>query len=371
MTVIAYYPAHPRHQNPYFTLYHRALAAHGVQVCDGAVEDTFLARHAGRIEAMHIQWVPESIWRMRGPGWAAQLRGVLGFWRYLRLARRLGIKVLWTIHDLEHHEGCTWIDRLGYRLLARFADLCVCHSDWCRDMAVRRFRLDPANVLSIPHGNYDGHYPPARPRDRVRADWGLDPRRRTLLCFGFVRPYKGADLALEALRLLGPDYQLVIAGAPSVPEYVAGLERAAQGLDNVRCAFRILDDQDVADLMAAADCALFPYRKITGSGALAATLTMGLGVVASDLPYFRETLAPEPEAGVLVPGNDAAALADGVRRFFAAGSDRRSAAARRLADLYAWDKVVEPVIAWIDSRLGRRKAPHPGRAAPVNGPCTP
>jgi glycosyltransferase involved in cell wall biosynthesis len=355
VSLIAYYPSHVQQQNPYFELYHRALAAHGVDVCPGTVNDSFLRANVGRVAAMHIQWAPEHIWRIYGKGWFAQMRGVGGLWRYLRLGRRLGVKLLWTIHDLEHLDGANWIDRRGYGLLARHADLCICHSEWCRAEVIRRHGLPPEKVLSIPHGNYDGQYPNPRPRPQVLADWGLAPDKRTLLCFGQIRPYKGLDLALKAMTRLDAQYQLVIAGNPMVAEHAQQLQDLARNLDGAHVAARTLSDQDIADLMNAADCVLFPYRKITGSGALAAAQTFSRGVVVADLPYFREVLAPEPKAGEFFPVGDASALAETVRRFFATPLEERQAASRRLADCYAWHKVVMPVVEWMRENLPQRK----------------
>src|SRR5207249_1826932 len=98
------------------------------------------------------------------------------------------------------------------------------------------------------------------------------------------------------------------------------------------------------DLHEAADCALLPYRWITGSAASATAFTLGRAVVATDLPFFRSELAAEPAAGVLVRPDDPDALAAGIRAFFAADVAARHTAARRLADRLAWPEVVKPVV---------------------------
>jgi glycosyltransferase involved in cell wall biosynthesis len=66
-------------------------------------------------------------------------------------------------------------------------------------------------------------------------------------------------------------------------------------------------------------------------------------VVASDLPYFREVLADDPTAGVFCRPDDASGLAAAVETFFAGDVPARHAAARRLADRYAWSEVIKPV----------------------------
>ena len=72
-----------------------------------------------------------------------------------------------------------------------------------------------------------------------------------------------------------------------------------------------VEPQVVSDLLHAADAVLLPYRRITGSGVLLQALTAGVGVVASDLPYFREVLAPEPDAGVFIRAGDDGCIGNG------------------------------------------------------------
>jgi glycosyltransferase involved in cell wall biosynthesis len=210
----------------------------------------------------------------------------------------------------------------------------------------RYFGLRERTVV-MRHGNYDGVFPAPRPRAETLGSLGLDPVRPTLVAVGGLRRYKGFDVALAAMEHLGPEFQLVLAGWENRIEPGIGeaLQKLADGRANVRLLLRQIGDDELADLYGAADCVLLPYRWITGSGALLTALTLGRGVVCSDLPFFRNELADEPSAGVLVQPGDAAALASGVKEFFASDVPARHAAARRLADRLAWPEVVKPVVA--------------------------
>ena len=348
-------------ENQYLQLYSAALGRHGVAAGPTAVfSDDWLRQTAGTVDAVHIQWTPERLWRNRGDAAVSRLRGLAGLWRYLRLARRLGVKVVWTLHDVERHEGNGRLDDAGYRLLARRADLTIVHDEWAADQFVRRLGGRPDRVCVMELGNYDGVFPPARPRADTLAALGVDPARRVLVGQGLVRPYKGFGLAVGAARALGPGYHLVVAGRPHEPAFGDDLRRAAAGAANVTLLLDGQTDQAVSDLIAAADCFLLPYTKITGSAALLTACTLGRGFVASDLPYFRRAVEREPQAGELFRPGDAAGLAAAVRRFFAGPADERHRAARRLADRAAWADAVRPVVDWY------RKA-FPGRV-PGEGP---
>lgn len=346
MTRICSYPAHGGGTNRYIDLYYRALEPHGFTVSRPLTyNDQFLRDHGGEFDLIHIQWLHERLWRRYGWGPLARGRDLVGFYKFLRLARRLGKKIVWTVHDLEPHDGGNLADRVGTAILARTADLVICHAAATRERLVRRYFGRRDTTVLMRHGNYDGVFPPARPREETLAGLALDPAKRTLVAAGSLRNYKGYDVAIAAAAELGPDYQLVIAGGydPVAPELADDLRRRAAAVPNVRLVFESVSDARLSDLYAAADCVLLPYRWITGSGALLTALTLGRAVVATDLPFFRAELTDEPPAGVLVPPADPRGLADGVRRFFASDVPARHAAARRLADRLAWSEVVKPV----------------------------
>jgi glycosyltransferase involved in cell wall biosynthesis len=349
------WPAVPTTVNPYLRLFYRALEAWQVAVVGRVpLDNSVLRRSAGEVDVLHFHWGPDGLWRNRGGGYLRRLHGLIGLARLLSLARDLGKKVVWTIHDLESHDGSDFLDRRGYRLLAARADLCICHDEEAGRQSVRRLGCRPEKLLVMPHGNYDGAFPPPGERRATLAALDLDPARPTLLCLGAARPYKGFEVVIAAMRSLPHDYQLVVAGTALDPEYSKMLREQAADDARVRLVLREQTDQEVADLLQACDCVVLPYRRITGSGALLNALTMARGVVASDLSFFRTALAAGPDAGVLFRPGDPTELADAVRRFMTFPAFERNAAARRLADGRAWDKVVRPVGEWLHAALPER-----------------
>ena len=110
----------------------------------------------------------------------------------------------------------------------------------------------------------------------------------------------------------------------------------------------------MADITGASDAVLLPYREITGSAALLTALGMGRGVVASDLPYFREILGGEANAGVVVPSREPAVWAEHVLDYLKRPVEARQRAALRLAEQYSWDRCVESLVGAIEDARSRR-----------------
>lgn len=135
----------------------------------------------------------------------------------------------------------------------------------------------PGSIM-VPHG-----VEAARPVDRnaARRRLGLDDRL-VALCFGFLAPYKGLELAADAAALGGPGVQIVFAGG-SHPRLQPGYERELARRSDGRARFTgWVPDADVSAWFSAADVALFTYpRPFSASGALALALAHGTPMMLS------------------------------------------------------------------------------------------
>lgn len=149
--------------------------------------------------------------------------------------------------------------------ISRLSDAVVVHEHGFADI-VRRARV-------IPHG-VEFVEPPDR--ETARAHLGLD--RFTALCFGFIAPYKGLELALEAARRAGDEVDLVVAGGahPRVDQRDGYASRLAARWGDAARFTGYVPPHDVSHWFAAADIVLLPYPMPHGSsGPLALALGHG------------------------------------------------------------------------------------------------
>ena len=304
--------------HPYFRLMHRALERGGVSITgDVEIGVSWLRSNRGSIDAVHFHW-PETIWNARGsePRHVVtramhSARALLQVSRFLREARRLGITRVWTIHNVEPHEGASVWDRLGYRLFARSTDIVVSHSASSLKEVQRHYGITARTVV-MPIGALHGAFPPPRSRDVVMAELGMNPHLPMVCCIGRLRGYKGLDLACAAIKRLNGQVQFVAAGAPHPGFDVGRLQDSIARIPRSMLLARKLSDQEFADIIAASDAVLLPYRQVTGSAVLLAALGFGRAVIAANLPYLHEILAAEPDAAALVASSNPAAWAEAV-----------------------------------------------------------
>jgi glycosyltransferase involved in cell wall biosynthesis len=130
---------------------------------------------------------------------------------------------------------------------------------------------------------------------------------------------------------------------------------------------RRLSDQEFADLTAASDVSLLPYSNVTTSGALMASWTLGTGVIASDLPFFRELIPTPGPAGRLFHVGDAGNLAETIRAYLSIPRAERCEAAGREARKYNWPDCVMPVVRWMKQEY-RNPVRGGEEPAMINGP---
>ncbi|MCW2778667.1 MAG: glycosyl transferase family 1, partial [Frankiales bacterium] len=108
---------------------------------------------------------------------------------------------------------------------------------------------------------------------------------------GGIEPRKGSEELVEAVALLGPGAVLAVGGGETLWDYRAFRADVDAGARALGVDLRVLGplpQQEVPDLVAAADVFALPSRK-EGFGLVAMeALAAGVPVVLRDLPVFRE-----------------------------------------------------------------------------------
>ena len=298
--------------NPYLRLLYGHLAAQGFEAVKGPVFSLgWLWRFRSSVRFLHFHW-PEGLYRYgRGPVWLRPLLSRVKlalFAARLAVARKLGYRLVWTVHQVLPHESSDrGLDRRGARLLGRSSDLLVAHDEWTAAQA--RSELASARKIAvIPHGSYMGVYPEGRPRSEVRSELGLAQDSFTFLCFGELRPYKDIDVLLAAFSSMSvPGARLLVAGNVKIPS-VGSAVRAASAKDpRILTSFGFVPEERVAELFHACDVAVLPRGEAGTSGSLLLAFSLGLPVVVADVPTARE-LTRNGKAGWLFEPHDVSSL---------------------------------------------------------------
>jgi glycosyltransferase involved in cell wall biosynthesis len=237
------------------------------------------------------------------------------------------------------------------------ANAVVANSSAARDQLIVE-GIDPDRLHLIANGlDPDRFVPAAEPRRAIRR----------IVTVANLRPEKGHDTILAAApRILErhPDATLTFAGDGPRREHLEVLARAL-GLTG-RVTF-LGECRDVAPILAASDLFVLPSRSEAFPNALIEAMATALPVIASAVGGIPEVVRPGVN-GLLVPPDDAAALADAALALMA--DPGRAAALGRAARLdvehhYTIDRMVERFerlyLAEIETHVwnrGNRRQPH-------------
>ncbi len=254
-------------------------------------------------------------------------------------------KVVYTVHDVRPLPGTTprFLGPVSRGLL-KHVDALVVHS---REGAAqllnagiapdRVHHVPPASPV-VPNGGVPG-------RGDARRTLGLPLDRRIVLFLGFIKPYKGLDVLLEAFPAVRAGIEgalLVIAGESleSLGRYHRSILRL--GLTgSVHWNSGFVPTTRIATYFAAADVVALPYLDATSSGVLLAAYSFRRPVVASAVGGLPE-LVESGRSGILVPPSDPPALAAALCSVLGdpARGDRMGVRGRWLTEQrYSWSTV--------------------------------
>ena len=189
-------------RNPYQKLLSDGLKAFGIEV-EGAPIGHFknisilnlslfslLFKH-WKPDVIHLHWQSSFLY-VDGSRFKTILKSLL-FILQLWTVKVLGIKLVWTVHNLKRHEE-TYRDLENYftKKLAVISDKIIVHCQTAREEIRRRFVTVKENQLSIiPHGHFVDYYPNTIKREAARKKLNLNPDKLTFLFIGELRYYKG------------------------------------------------------------------------------------------------------------------------------------------------------------------------------------
>jgi glycosyltransferase involved in cell wall biosynthesis len=309
------------------------------------------ARRVAGGRLVHLHWVFG--FSLPGAARFPFLRRLAQLWfaLWLRTVRVLGMRLVWTAHNVLPHARVFADDAAARRALVRASDLVLAHSPAVlAELAALGAAADRTAV--IPHGPF-GPFDPAVPGVSLRIP-GSDDQVRHLLFFGRVEEYKGVDDLLAAMTSLPGDVpvRLTVAGQcddRALRSRLRLLARTASGRVVLRLE-RVPEDE-VTGLLAASDVVVLPFRRITTSGSAMLALTHGRPLIVPDLAALAGL---PPEAVIRYDGSVpslAAALTDAARISRPALA-AMSAAATAYASSTSWPEIAARTLSEMALLLG-------------------
>lgn len=255
-------------------------------------------RRYGRPDVLHIHWLHAFILPRNRSNWVS-IPLAVQFVVELLIVKALGVRVVWTVHNLRDHERRADRVELAVRhLLARLADSVIVHSESVVDTIVEAYRLPPETVgkfAAIQHGHYIDTYPDEVSRETAREFVGADDDETVFLYFGRIRPYKNVPELIETLEEIDEEtVRLLVVGNPIDESRAEEIRALAAGNDRIDLVLEYVADEDIQLYMRAADVVVLPFSEILTSGSTILAMSFGRAVVVPDIGCVGDLTAHDP-----------------------------------------------------------------------------
>jgi glycosyltransferase involved in cell wall biosynthesis len=275
------------HENRYFK-----LAIEGLEQAGASVVDPRLANVAGfRYDILHLNFPTHYVTEN---GWFKATLLAAAMAAYLLLARLLGRRIVYTVHDVvpvrPNNEFVLW----------RFLDLVhaltqgyVFISRSSRQAFVERFPGERGKPwILVRHGAYPASVLDAAARAARRRDLAGEADVFLVGFVGALKPYKNprALQALPARLADGRPVRVVVAGHIPEPQHRAEIEAALAAIpeENLIRLDRQLTDSELDAVIQAVDVVLLPYARGSNSGVALLVLANHGRLIGSAAPMFAE-----------------------------------------------------------------------------------
>ena len=211
----------------------------------------------------------------------------------LFIIKILGVKLVWTVHNLKNHENKhEELELFFSRIIARHADAIITFCEAAKLDIQKVFKVKKSDkIYVIQHGSYRNAYKNTVSREEARSRLHLSSTDLTFLYLGMIRPYKGVLELIETFQKLDKNHsKLIIAGKLQSQQLVNLLEKKAGGNSSIRLILKFIPDDEIQIYMNAADIVVLPYRDVLNSGTVILGMSFGKAIIAPRIGCIPDTL---------------------------------------------------------------------------------
>jgi glycosyltransferase involved in cell wall biosynthesis len=202
-------------------------------------------------------------------------------------------------------------------------------------------RVEAGRLKIVPH--FVESHPRSLTRIEARKSLNLEGFKIVTL-LGFIYPYKGHQLLIEAMAELPSDVRVIFAGSIDADaEFVRSLLQLAKekGVEDRLKLTGYLSETELETYLTATDLAICPFAEFSASGSISTWISVTCPILASNLPQIAEYNALELDAiGVFHPYT-AAALAAAIKDCLAKSPDAQQTKVAKLAQRLSLANIFE------------------------------
>lgn len=253
--------------------------------------------------------------------------------------RKRGIKVIYICHNIYDHDSNRLVQKLSRNFLGQ-ADGYIVHStDEKKRLKDLYGHVSVLNTGTLPINN---NYPSVSKMPSKRG-------RLEILFFGFIRPYKGLDTLVDALKAANDkDIYLTIAGESwkSTEPLINTLRESHN--PNIELRIGYVTDKQAAAYFARADIVILPYKSATGSGVASLAFSFDKPVLGASVGGLKDVIT-SGKTGWLVEPDSPEALARVIKNVTRAEAKKMQKYVHEFAEAHSVDALAQQMIYFVEN----------------------
>ena len=202
-----------------------------------------------------------------------------------------------SFHEVGSHQNGTTVTSLIERVI-RDRSKVILHSN----STYKRFCSIPnakcCMVANIPFGKFETML---LYQENCKLNIPLNLKYITFLFYGYIKPYKGLDLLMEADKILSThttNYNIIIAGGGDDPALEYFRERK-----NCYILNRYMSNNELIALNKLSSVVVLPYKSASQSGIVPTTFMLGKPVIATRVGALQEVINDSYNGLLVEPNN--------------------------------------------------------------------
>jgi len=285
--------------NPYQRILADSLRGYGVEVkyIKYIPNRIFPLLRAARLygipDIVHLHWTDRF---MLGKSTILSILKFIHFFLELLLLKILGVRLIWTIHNISNHE------KRHPTLEKHFQRICcmllynkiIVMSSFTVNAAFQNYKLPEhlrIKFTLIPHGHYINSYRNKISKAEARNKLGISHEKKVFLYFGQIRSYKGIFYLIEEFKKLSDSQAiLLVVGKTSTESLRHEIENFCHGYNQIKTFLRFVPDNEVEIFMNASDAVVLPFQDILNSGSVILAMSFGKAIICPKMGSIPEVM---------------------------------------------------------------------------------
>lgn len=252
-----------------------------------------------QVTVFHLHWTDLYIQKANILDKVEAHRAAYYYIYLFELFRKLGGKLVWTMHNFHPHElNYITPEKILMDGILKYSNHIIVHTDEGRRYLLDNYKFDEKKIIIARHGHYIGCYKDDLSISQSRESFELHENEIHFVFFGQVRAYKGIEQLIQAFNKLALEYnniRLTIAGSFPDKSYKEQLLAMVESQSNNLIMFKegFIKDDELQRYVKSSDFIVLPYKKILTSGSILLALSFASPVIATKCDVVNDLIQNE------------------------------------------------------------------------------